>query len=887
MKAKVYIGAKKYAVYIGRKIIEKTMYFFSFPARFFATKDGALKDYKMYGKTVQSNLPEGYTQLESLSSSGYEYINTGLVIQSGDEIQLDYEYLGPTPSELSADMMFFGCQNTDTSRGGVWVETYRRTTGSPSWYVRFGSTTSSSKPVDDQYITGRHLVVLRDSYFAIDGDLIHQPSNIGTFQTTPLTLFGRLNQTGEQLNGSKIKVFGFKVVNNGVVRLNLIPCMNTTGVLGMYDTVTEQFLANAGTGEFIAGTVIGLPDEYTQLEYIVANGKAYVDTGFKANTTTTRFVGAFRLTDVSVSQGFFGSRNGNSANDGSCLALFATSGSYVRGDWISGASNPAVPVTGNTIITFDITRGYGVINGAVYTSTKTTSVDQINNFYVGHFRNGDGTLFSSGIIGHIFPCQLISNDVVIRNLVPAKRNSDEKIGMYDIENNVFYPSVGESEFIAGPVFTIKPTPTNPIAIESVGDKTVNLFNKETITKGKYISQGGAVTSNPSFCYGDYISVVPNRDYIISGNNKGGTAYRRIHAYGADKKWLQQIQALQVQSGADYTMTFTAPEDCAYIRFSGMSSTNDYEETNIVQIEEGSTATAYEPYGYKIPVNVKGENLFNPTSSRNAYMQSPAVGRAVGWKNSTATTTYINCNRVEAGKIYTVSCVARQLAATSARAGAIVGDDDLIKQVITTPQWVVGKNEYSFVATDDGWLYVAVDINSTDISVRFNQTTNIYLDEPLRKLGDLTDYIDFENQKVFRKVGAEKLGTTNWTYESNYTRFSRDFSAVKSAGTRMTYMLTDGFTAFTAGTGIATVPNNAVYTGASTSKAIYFKTDAYTTVSAFTGALSETYIYFPITPKEESITLPAIALQKGNMTMDIETKIKPSQLTITGDIDDVR
>ena len=31
------------------------------------------------------------------------------------------------------------------------------------------------------------------------------------------------------------------------------------------------------------------------------------------------------------------------------------------------------------------------------------------------------------------------------------------------------------------------------------------------------------------------------------------------------------------------------------------------------------------------------------------------------------------------------------------------------------------------------------------------TTNIYLNEPLRKVGDYVDYIDFKNQKVFRNV----------------------------------------------------------------------------------------------------------------------------------------
>lgn len=35
-------------------------------------------------------------------------------------------------------------------------------------------------------------------------------------------------------------------------------------------------------------------------------------------------------------------------------------------------------------------------------------------------------------------------------------------------------------------------------------------------------------------------------------------------------------------------------------------------------------------------------------------------------------------------------------------------------------------------------------------------TNVYLDEPLRKLGDYSDYIDFKNQRVARRVGCTNI-----------------------------------------------------------------------------------------------------------------------------------
>ena len=54
----------------------------------------------------------------------------------------------------------------------------------------------------------------------------------------------------------------------------------------------------AGRNVVISGktTIQGVPSDYTILDYIECTGTQYIDTGFKANTTTTKFVGAFTPT---------------------------------------------------------------------------------------------------------------------------------------------------------------------------------------------------------------------------------------------------------------------------------------------------------------------------------------------------------------------------------------------------------------------------------------------------------------------------------------------------------------------------------------------------------------------------------------------------------------
>ena len=68
---------------------------------------------------------------------------------------------------------------------------------------------------------------------------------------------------------------------------------------------------------------------------------------------------------------------------------------------------------------------------------------------------------------------------------------------------------------------------------------------------------------------------------------------------------------------------------------------------------------------------------------------------------------------------------------------------------------IGENEYE----PYGYRIPVKVSNNTDEIV-----TNIYLDEPLRKIGDYADYIDFENKKVVRKIAAKIFDGTETIYD---------------------------------------------------------------------------------------------------------------------------
>lgn len=50
----------------------------------------------------------------------------------------------------------------------------------------------------------------------------------------------------------------------------------------------------------------------------------------------------------------------------------------------------------------------------------------------------------------IYHCNFTNNNALVRNLYPARRDSDSVLGMYDTVNGVFYTNAGSGTFIAGP-----------------------------------------------------------------------------------------------------------------------------------------------------------------------------------------------------------------------------------------------------------------------------------------------------------------------------------------------------------------------------------------------------------------------------------------------------
>ena len=63
--------------------------------------------------------------------------------------------------------------------------------------------------------------------------------------------------------------------------------------------------------------------------------------------------------------------------------------------------------------------------------------------------NSGGIADNRMMIGKIYACKIWDNEVLIRDLIPCYRISDNVIGLYDIVNDVFYTNSGTGTFSKG------------------------------------------------------------------------------------------------------------------------------------------------------------------------------------------------------------------------------------------------------------------------------------------------------------------------------------------------------------------------------------------------------------------------------------------------------
>lgn len=196
-----------------------------------------------------------------------------------------------------------------------------------------------------------------------------------------------------------------------------------------------------------------VPDGYTQLKYLESSGTQIINTEVAPTLETKLQVTGVRMPSqtgynkiagcsdpnvyIPMASGVYGSifycRFGNSSevSIGSPLPC-------------NGTSEPPTISTDKTQATFEADGGTKTM---ACPATGIGTVDPATRIAL--FGSKKGSTYNQFTAARIFRAKIWDDGVLIRDMIPAKRDADDVLGMYDIVNDVFYTNDGTGTFIGG------------------------------------------------------------------------------------------------------------------------------------------------------------------------------------------------------------------------------------------------------------------------------------------------------------------------------------------------------------------------------------------------------------------------------------------------------
>ena len=294
-----------------------------------------------------------------------------------------------------------------------------------------------------------------------------------------------------------------------------------------------------------------------------------------------------------------------------------------------------------------------------------------------------------------------------------------------------------------------------------------------------------------------VKVEPNTTYALSGEASGTLG---IGLYDSEGNFLNYVARLFSPSDetiiSHFTKSFTTPDNCYIITIVLRPEANVEGIYKNIQLEKGSTATEYEPYvggtpspnpeypqevksvgdlvtdtsdanygKYKIPIKISSKNLIDTSKLSYGIIKSDGSIEEVNW--------YMYTDYIEVSGDYLTYSKTGKTSSSLRNFNFYDKDKVFISGGIQKTD--EEGSDYYTIDIPEGAKYFRLNVapsyvdkamvelgnNYTGYEPSIN-TINIYLNEPLRKIRNSADYVDFANNKTVRSVYEYAFnGNNNW------------------------------------------------------------------------------------------------------------------------------
>lgn len=193
---------------------------------------------------------------------------------------------------------------------------------------------------------------------------------------------------------------------------------------------------------------LNVPKEYQEVEYLESTGTQYINTGFIPSSKSKIELGvSLTKSNSGGVNALYGSRENNSLQ----FWTYRDKASGFQSRYGNGSvgyySNDAL-YNNKFLLVQDKNKSY--INNELKQINTTIEFQATQPLFLFNVNNLGSPQNNYGSFMKIYSCRLSDNNIIIKNLIPCYRISDNVPGMYDTYNDVFYVNSGTGNFIIGP-----------------------------------------------------------------------------------------------------------------------------------------------------------------------------------------------------------------------------------------------------------------------------------------------------------------------------------------------------------------------------------------------------------------------------------------------------
>ena len=526
------------------------------------------------------------------------------------------------------------------------------------------------------------------------------------------------------------------------------------------------------------------------------------------------------------------------------------------------------------------------------------------------------------------------------------RKKNKKTLKSSSENNnvleltkTFEENISDYKIYGNSVQNGTPSATNPVEIQSVGEMA-NLFDinsgfatntsayQTRIEENNIIipstSSGNAMSAE----FNQYIPIIENEEYTYKIDLVQGSSRILFRLYDGSKSIIDDssitITGFYYNGGYkgyysdNTTSPVSFPNTVKYIRICTISMTRTDGLDNIYsnfQFTKGSMVSEYQPYGkYKIPVKVNGKNLFNIDDNfadvKSYYSGNGYYGHKYQLEPNTNYTISLSKNNRTEYVTLTVNNYHSQTDATTYWISHKT-NDAITLMPNSKITFKTGNTGEIWINTTNGGgaehfrarmlecfenLQIEKGTEATEYEEYKGKIVNIYLNEPLRKVGNYADYIDFKTQKVVRYVkqviydGTEDWNSLSWSGSGTngyyYITIGNYGSILTSIGFNTHFERKDLTTEIAGVIGFNPINSNAF-----NEARIIIRPDMeiYTDVELWKTYLAELYrkgtpvkVYYVLATEDdnEKVSVPELKTYEDYTKIEVLTDLAPSKIEAT-------